>query len=254
MTGTEGRLLEAAILVGGAGTRLKSIMRDRPKPMAVVGGKPFLEWLIVSLRKRGIARIVLCTGYRSDAIEKYFGDGVAWGLEIVYSHESVPLGTGGAIRKALDKLDTNSFLLMNGDSYSDFTMSDLIATHRARRASATIVLVRVDDSLRYGTVVLNKDNAVVSFIEKATKDRGALINAGVYLFKREVIAEIAPGKVVSLEHDVLPKLAGRGLYGMVVDGERFVDIGTPESYEAANNCYSLWQELAQDDNQREKSR
>ena len=224
--------IEAVILAGGEGTRLREVVKDRPKPMASVGGRPFLEWLVRSLCVQGVRRIVLCTGYMSEAIEKHFGDGDKWDVKIVYSRDPVPLGTGGALRQALHLIGSDRFVAMNGDSYCRVDIWRLEATHRARQACATLWLVPVDDCTRYGAVEVAENGAIQAFREKSLAQHPGWINAGVYLLQRETLLSIPPGCSFSMEMDFFPRLISQGLYAVRGSGP-FVDIGTPESYKRA---------------------
>ena len=220
------------ILVGGKGTRLQSTVYDRPKPMADVAGKPFLEWLLISLYEKGIRKVILCTGYMGEMVESYFGDGGKWDLQVRYSHETFPLGTGGAVRNALDLVQGGSFLVLNGDSYCRFDLNSMEKKHNYKSALATMWLVKMNDCSRYGSVVLDDNGMVQSFSEKSLVSGAGLINAGIYLLDSKLVETIAKDRKVSLEKDVFPHIVGTGLAGVVGDGV-FVDIGTPESYASA---------------------
>lgn len=226
-------LLEAVVLAGGLGTRLRPSVSDRPKAMALVAGRPFLEWLIEDLRHQGIGRLVLCTGYMSESIEDHFGSGRPWGLEIVYSRECAPLGTGGAIKLALSKLHGSRFLALNSDSFCDFNLRTLDDTHRKHTAAATLWLVSVEDSERFGAVTLNSKQEITEFHEKSGPRKPGLINAGVYLLERKIFESLPDGSTFSLEKNVFPQLIGQGIFGVVGLGP-FLDIGTPESYGMAD--------------------
>jgi NDP-sugar pyrophosphorylase family protein len=223
---------EAVILAGGKGTRLQSIVNDRPKPMAQVAGRPFLEWLILLLRAQDVRRIVFCTGHMSAVIEAYFGDGKQWGMEFAYSREQALLGTAGAVRHALPRLRSDRFLVLNGDSYSEADTKQLETAHLARGARATLWCVRAENCQRYGSVEIDRDGAVQAFREKATGRGAGVINAGVYMLEREAVSSISEGRSVSLEAEFFPSLIGHGLYAVVRETP-FLDIGTPEAYAAA---------------------
>ena len=233
---------DALILVGGKGTRLQSVVSDRPKPMAGVAGRPFAEWMLLALRKQGVRRIIFGTGHRADAFREHFDDGGQWDIEVDYSHETEPLGTGGAIRLALDTVRSERVLVMNGDSYCPFDLPRLQHAHAERGARASIWLVRVDDCRRFGTVEVGADGEVVAFLEKQGVARAGLINAGIYLCERGVIEPIPEGRAVSIEREVFPGLIGQGLCAVVGDGP-FIDIGTPESYAVADRFLD-WGTLA----------
>jgi D-sedoheptulose 7-phosphate isomerase len=224
-------MIEAVILCGGLGQRLRPVLPDRPKPLALVGDRPFLEWLVLALAVAGIRRIVLATGYLGEAIEQALGDGRRWQVELVYSHETEPLGTGGALRLAAGKAHGSPLLVLNGDSYCRVQLDRMLRFHRDRQAQVTMWLHRHPDAGRYGTVELGGDGAVSQFLEKGRSGAG-LISCGVYLVERPVIETIPEHRAVSLERDVFPGLAG--LYGMVGSGT-FLDIGTPEALAKADN-------------------
>jgi NDP-sugar pyrophosphorylase family protein len=224
--------IEAMILVGGKGTRLQSAVSDRPKPMADVAGKPFLEYLILSLYKEGVREVVLCTGYMGEKVESYFGDGDKWNLQVRYSHETFPLGTGGAVRNALDLIQGDRFLVLNGDSYCRFDLDSMEKNNNSKSALATMWLVKMNDCSRYGSVVMDDKGMVRSFSEKSSVSGAGLINAGIYLLERRLVENIEKERMVSLERDIFPNIVGKGLAGVVGEGV-FVDIGTPESYASA---------------------
>ncbi len=224
--------LNAMILAGGKGTRLQSVVNHRPKAMAEVSGRPFVEWLLLELRAQGIRRVVFCTGYLSEVIEGYFGDGRDWDLELLYSCEPVPLGTAGAVHYALNQVNGDRFLVMNGDSYCHVDVILMKEMHTIRKARATLWLVPMNDCRRYGSVIVEDDGAIQAFQEKSPEKRGGLINAGVYLLERELVEKIPDSYPVSIETEVFPKLIGHELYGVVGNGP-FIDIGTPKAYARA---------------------
>ena len=220
---------DAVILVGGKGARLRRVVGDRPKPMAVVAGRPFVEWLLLSLRAQGVRRVVFCTGYMSEVVEAHFRDGRQWDMEVEYSCDPSPLGTAGAVRHALSQVRSDRFLVMNGDSFCRVDINRLVEVHTMHSARATLWLVEVNDCSRYGSVVVGTDGAVQAFREKREQKIAGLISAGVYLMEREAADTIPEGRAVSLETEFFPRLIGHGLYGVVGDGP-FLDIGTPEAY------------------------
>jgi phosphoheptose isomerase len=227
-------LIDAIILAGGKGTRLSSVIADRPKPMADVEGRPFIEWLIRQLRAQGVRRIILSTGHMAELFEAWFGSGRRLGVEIVYSREQEPLGTGGAMRLALQHAHSHVVLVMNGDSFCGFSLQDMLAAHKASNAKATLVLTDVPSTDRYGSVVVNEAGAVQAFREKQAGMGAGRINAGVYLLHRDVISAIPEHQAVSIEREVFPSLIGHGLHACVAEGP-FIDIGTPESYRDAGD-------------------
>jgi D-glycero-alpha-D-manno-heptose 1-phosphate guanylyltransferase len=227
------RELDAIILCGGLGTRLRQVVADRPKSMAIVRGRPFLEWLLLALIAREVRRVVLATGYLGEAIEERFGNGQMLGLDLVYSRESRPLGTAGSMRLAASAIKTSPILVMNGDTYCNFDLEDMLKLHRTQEALATIWLQEVELAERFGAVELAEDGLVRGFREKVAAPRG-LVNAGVYLVQRRLIDRIPPDRMVSLEREIFPSTVGHGLYALVGKGT-FVDIGTPESLEKAGD-------------------
>lgn len=224
-------LQTAAVLAGGLGTRLRPAVSDRPKALAKVGGHPFLAYVLDVLVSAGIPRAVICTGYRGEMIQQAFGPRYGR-LALHYSHEDVPLGTGGALRAALPRIGSETILALNGDSLCAADLSAFAASHQQRQAAISLLLAQVDDTSRYGQVELDDDGRVLQFVEKGTHRGPGWINAGVYLIERSALRSIPPQKNVSLERTVFPGFLGRGLYGHR-GGRQFLDIGTPESYSVA---------------------
>jgi D-glycero-alpha-D-manno-heptose 1-phosphate guanylyltransferase len=223
--------MQAVILAGGLGTRLRSVVNDRPKTMALVNNKPFLAYQLEFLVEQGVKKVILCVGYLHEQIMEYFQDGRDFGLKIEYSVEQTLLGTGGAIKLAESKIGNQPFYCLNGDTYSRFDLGKLAEVKNKFSAAATIVLSSVPDASRYGTVEVADDGRVLSFMEKNGEAKPALVNVGCYLFSPSILDLIVPNKVVSLEQDVLPKAIKQNIpvYGCKLQGE-FIDIGTPESY------------------------
>jgi D-glycero-alpha-D-manno-heptose 1-phosphate guanylyltransferase len=219
--------MQAIILAGGKGLRLRAVVKNMPKSMAEIAGKPFLEYLLLQLGKSGIRDIVLSLGYKKEMIKSYFGTGRDWGLKITYSEEKKPLGTGGALRKAVKYLNQDDFIAMNGDSFLGIDFKRFIDFHRTHKGIGTIALQKAGNSLRYGSVSLNSKKEITGFSEKKSAANG-LINAGVYIFKRRILNFIPKGNV-SLENEVFPILCNRGLYGMRIK-RFFTDIGIPGDY------------------------
>ncbi len=233
--------LQAVVLCGGVGRRLQPVVSDRPKCLAPVGERPFLEYLLLWLQSGGIKSVCLAVGYKGDQIMKHFGNGSRWGMSLSYAMEQEPLGTAGALKNAAPFVGRDPFLVLNGDSVLDVQCQDLVRFHQEREALATLALSEVPETQRYGRVRIDADGRVLGFREKAAETEsggsrpceGLAINGGVYVFSRQMFAEIpdAPPPV-SLEMDVFPKLIGRGLYGFLTVGY-FIDIGIPEDYERA---------------------
>jgi len=225
------RELDVVTLAGGLGTRLKAALPDLPKVLAPVAGRPFLEYLLIQLRDQGFRDVTLAVGHMAERIEAQFGSGQSLGLGLRYSREHEPLGTGGALRLALALTDSNDLLVLNGDSFFGIDFGALVDFHTRQRAAATIALARVPECARYGSVSIDETGRVLAFREKGETGSG-IISGGIYVFARSSIEQIASGRKVSLEQEVLPSLVGHGLYGVLLDGY-FADIGTPDAYEEA---------------------
>lgn len=221
----------AVILAGGLGTRLRATVGDRPKVLAEVRGRPFLAYLLDRLSDAGIGEIVVSIGYRGGDVRAAFGNAYR-GRPLRYAEETSPLGTAGALSAVVPQLRSDPVLVLNGDSCCEVDLADLWRWHAARAARGTICLTRVADTRRFGRVTVDDGGVVERFVEKGDSEGAGWINAGVYVFARAVLAAIPPDRPVSLEREVLPAWIGRGLYGRCVDG-RFIDIGTAESYSAA---------------------
>lgn len=227
----------AVILVGGKGTRLQSVVADRPKVLAAVNGRPFLAYLLDQIAATGITHTILCVGYRGEQVQAAFGEAYA-GMCLAYSQEATLLGTGGALRLALPLIACEAFIAMNGDSFCEVNVADLWVWHHARQANATLVLTPKSDTARYGRVSLSADGTISGFEEKGSTVGAGWVNAGIYVFDSEMVRAIPPGRAVSLEHEVFPGWIGQRLYGYQSWG-RFLDIGTPESYAHADALLAL---------------
>jgi len=225
---------QALVLVGGLGTRLRSIVKDRPKPMSPVGGRPFLAYVLDLLAKHGIDDVVLCTGYLGQMVEEHFGDGREIGMRLRYSREPEPRGTAGAVRLAADLVSGDDFLMLNGDSLFAVDLRALLDDHRGSGALATLALRPMEDGGRFGAVDLAEDGSIRGFSEKDPSRRNVLINGGVYAFSRELLEKIPEGRAVSLEREIFPDLLGPRFRG-VVSGSYFVDMGLPEIYARLND-------------------
>jgi mannose-1-phosphate guanylyltransferase len=232
MTGPAPRLdVDAVVLVGGQGTRLRPLTLSAAKPMLPTAGVPFLEHLLSRIRDIGIRHVVLGTSYKPDTFSSYFGDGAQFGLEIEYVVEQEPLGTGGGIRNVLDRLRAPNVMVFNGDVVSGLDLAGLLETHRSQQADVTLHLVRVPDPRAFGCVPTDADGRVTEFLEKSPTPPTDQINAGCYVFKREVIAAIPGDQVVSVERETFPGLlaAGATVVGHV-DTSYWLDLGTPAAF------------------------
>jgi D-glycero-alpha-D-manno-heptose 1-phosphate guanylyltransferase len=221
----------AIILAGGFGTRLASVVNDVPKPMAPVADKPFLEWQLQYLSAQGITRVVLAVSHKRDVIQDHFGSAFK-NLDIQYSVEEQPLGTGGGIKQAFEMADAPTALVLNGDSVFICPLAPLFETHSRHLADITIALKRMYKFDRYGTVELDAQNRIQAFNEKTYCDEG-LINTGVYVINKNVFDGFETGIKFSFEKDVMEKHTQHfTVAGCVAEGY-FIDIGIPEDYTRA---------------------
>jgi D-glycero-alpha-D-manno-heptose 1-phosphate guanylyltransferase len=235
---------DAIILCGGAGLRLKSVTADSPKVMAMVSGKPFLELLLQQLKGAGWERVILAVGYRADVIRAYFGD-YACGLRIFYSIEETPLGTGGALRKAIELAGGDTVLVLNGDSYTNADLGAFVADHKVQAADVSVLVVPLDGRSDCGTVAVDGDGRIVHFVEKEKSELPGHINAGIYVVSRKVLAEIVLEGQVSLERELFQRwlAEGRKLRAFLWQGQ-CIDIGTPERYWSAQYLLGDAEEVA----------
>ena len=223
-------MMTAAVLAGGLGTRLRTVLSDRPKVLAPVAGRHFLAYLLDQLADAGFTEVVLCTGYLGEQVKGAFG--AHWRkLHLRYSQEPQPMGTAGALRHALELLSSDDVLVLNGDSYCDVDLGSLIDFHVSSGAGSTLTLTEVPDITRYGAVDCDYDGAIRGFREKGSAGPG-LMNAGVYVLSHRMIESVPAGLPVSLERDCFPHWVGKGLRGYR-GGKRFLDIGIPESFQEA---------------------
>lgn len=221
---------EAIILAGGKGTRLQSVVSNVPKPMALIGEKPFLMLLLQYLQSQGIEKVVLSVGYMYEIIQETFGESFN-GLSISYSIESEPLGTGGAIAKAMTMVESQSVLVLNGDSFIKIDLEEIERKIPTSENHSLLVLKEMNNVSRYGSVVL-KDEVITAFEEKQFKEK-ALINAGVYVLNKDIFKDKHLPEKFSFEKDFLEKEVEKGnLRGIVTNGY-FIDIGVPEDYQKA---------------------
>lgn len=220
---------EAIVLAGGFGTRLRKVVSDVPKPMAPMDdrGTPFLAIVLEQLAKQGVEKVILSVGYMSEVIQNYFGDSYA-GMDVVYSHESEPLGTGGAVKKALSLCSRDIVFILNGDTYFDVDLTDLEYKHRESGADFTLAAKEMLHFDRYGELDLAVDDRVIAFREKKYCDYG-YINGGIYCIKKTILSNVKQ-EVFSLERDFLEKkIKSLRIVAYKADG-CFVDIGVPEDY------------------------
>ena len=229
-------MTEAIILAGGVGSRLKSSVPDVPKPMAVINGKPFLYYLLTYLESQHISRIIISVGYKYETIIDYFGNDFH-SIPIIYVVEEKPLGTGGGITLALKECNMEHIFIMNGDSFFPVDFQELKKVHDEKKAEITLALKKIPESDRYGTTILDNNSIIVSFSEKAER-KEALINGGIYLLDKSKFEQRRFAESFSFEKDYLEKVVDDKCVAGCIFNNYFVDIGTPESYEKAQNDFN----------------
>ena len=228
-------MIEAVILVGGQGRRLRPLTDTRPKPMMPLVDRPFVAHQLDQLRRFGVTDVIFSCGYRPEALQGHFGDGTDIGMRLRYVVDPVPLGTAGAVKNAESMLTSAQVLVFNGDVLTDLDLSLVVAQHEATGVAGTLALTPVADPSRYGLVRLHPDRRVEEFLEKPRPDQlragePFLINAGTYLLEREVLDRIPLGEPCSIERDIFPGLAREGRLAGYPSDSYWRDIGTPDSY------------------------
>lgn len=228
------RKKEAIILAGGLGTRLKSEVPDLPKPMAPVAGRPFLEYLFAYLKRFGFSRIVLSTGYLSEKISSYYGNSYD-SMKLIYAREEKPLGTGGALKFALQHCEEQHVLVLNGDSFLDVNLVEFELFHLHYGGMFSIATRSVENAARYGTIEV-EDDEIKAFREKSGEEKPGLINGGAYYVDNYFFMENCPEEdVFSLEKDFFEKNVDNfGFFAFPCEGY-FIDIGIPEDYQRAQD-------------------
>ncbi len=227
-------MLEAVLLVGGRGTRLRPLTVSTPKPMLPVAGVPFLQHQIAKLHDAGVDHVVLATSYQPEVFEDYFGDGSAFGLRLDCVQEVEPLGTGGGIRNVADRLTSapdGPVVILNGDVLSGHDLAGQVHQHLDTHADVTLHLVEVDDARAFGCVPTDETGRVQAFLEKMAEPVSRWVNAGAYVFRRKVIDSIPEGRPVSVERETFPGLldAGASVWGFK-ETAYWLDLGTPASF------------------------
>lgn len=228
--------MEAIILAGGLGSRLKAAVPDVPKPMAPINNRPFLEYLLDYWIGQGVNRFILSLGYKPEIIEEHFGV-FYQGAEVAYVVEDRPRGTGGGLLLALERLhSSDTFLVMNGDTFFEVDLGLMRRYHQGVNAEVTVALRELEANSRYAGVEIEQDGKITAFDNRARTSGLALINGGVYLAEKSAFANVVPesDEPVSIEDQLYPRMlaAGRRLYGFLSSG-RFIDIGIPEDYRRA---------------------
>jgi len=222
--------MQALVLAGGEGTRLRPLTYTTPKPVMPLAGRPFLSFMLDRLRRHGVEEVILSCGFLSAGVRDVLGD-VYGGMRLRYVIEEEPLGTAGPVRLAYDEgLLAERLLVLNGDVLTDMDLSAELAQHKRTGAVATLALVAVDDTASYGVVPTDREGRVQEFLEKTVGHAPThRVNAGAYVLERDAVERVAPGRAVSFEHEVFPALVGEGLYGWPADCY-WIDIGTRERY------------------------
>ena len=222
--------MQALVLAGGEGTRLRPLTLTVPKPVMPLAGRPFLTFMLDWLKGHGVDDVLLSCGFLAHAVEEVLGDEHD-GMRLRYVHEDEPLGTAGPLRLAADEgLLADRLFILNGDVLTDMDLTSQLAFHEEKNATATLALIAVEDTSSYGVVPTDKGGAVIEFLEKSPGPAPTnRINAGAYVIEREVVERIPPGRAVSFEREVFPSLVGVGLYGFMSEGY-WIDIGTPDRY------------------------
>jgi len=226
---------KAYLLVGGEGTRLRPITLETPKALIPVNGKPMVEHIIDHLNSFGVDEFYLSVGYLKEKIMDYFGDGSKKGIKIDYVIEDEPLGTAGGLNLAKDRL-TERFVMLNGDVLSKINLSDMEGFHETHGGLGTLALREVPDARTYGAMKMDGDK-ILDFVEKSDNPPSNLINAGFYILEPGVFDYVPPTGFSMVEREVFPKMAQDGkLFGYVYSGQ-WMDIGTPERLEEANEVW-----------------
>lgn len=224
--------IDIIILCGGKGTRLQPVVSDRPKALAVFGNSTFIDILIKSLKKTGFNRFILCIGYMKDQIKDHFKN--TNDFSITFSEEEVPLGTGGALKKAQSLINSEDFIVMNGDSICEINFKDFYQFHKNSGSLLSIALVPAQDSRDFGSVFMDDRFNITSFKEKVATQNSGLINAGVYFMNKDIFDYMPEIQKFSLENDFFPNMVGKRCKGFIINCE-LIDIGTPERYEKAGH-------------------
>jgi len=227
--------VDAVVLVGGLGTRLRPLTLSAPKPMLPTAGVPLLAHLLSRIRDAGVQHIVLGTSYQADVFASYFADGRRFGIDLEYVVETEPLGTGGGIRNVADRLRGDTTLVFNGDVLSGIDLTALLDRHADTAADVTLYLTTVDDARPFGCVPTDGDGRVLAFLEKDPNPVSDQINAGTYVFRRSVLETIPTGRPVSVERETFPGLLADGANVIgYVDRSYWRDLGTPGDFVAGS--------------------
>ena len=222
--------IDTVILVGGLGTRLQPVLKDKPKCLAPINGKPFIDILLDDCINQGLRRFILCVGYLKEQVIEHLSSRID--CEIIFSVENKPLGTYGAIINAEKHINCDQLLVLNGDTFVEINYNKLIEWHNKKNSDITIVLNYLENIGRYGLVTIDSNSKINGFIEKGTDSGAGWINVGVYLINKLILKVITVNQNISFEYDIFPDYIGKSIYGFRNDGN-MIDIGIPVSYDEA---------------------
>ena len=238
MTRNRTAACDLLVLCGGLGTRLRSVVSDRPKPMAMIEERPFVDFVIDHFVQHGVQRIILCTGYLGNHIAEWYA-GRSRAYELLMSREGSPLGTAGALRQAVGLIRSDPFMVVNGDSLINVDPEDFLKFHTAKGGCASVTLVNASMRADVGFVTIAPDARITAFAERQPDASSRFHNAGVYLFERPLVEQLPEHRPYSIEVDLLPALLSRGVFGFVSDASLY-DIGTPERLEGYRSSCRTW--------------
>lgn len=230
--------IDVVILCGGLGKRLKKVLGNNPKAFVEFNGRPFMDILISYLSGLGFRRFILGVGHKAGLIKTYYKKMNCRKIKILFSEEKMPLGTGGALKKAKKLIKSNQFFVLNGDSLSFFNPGKCLLFHKKKQALLTMLLSKVKDNRDYGSVELNRNFCITKFNEKSEKPQSSLVNIGIYIFNKEIFDFMLPVKKFSLEYDLFPFLTGKNIFGYLIRKGSFIDVGTPKRYANAKKYFS----------------
>jgi len=233
-------LKHAVILAGGLGTRLREVISDCPKPMALINNRPFLEYLFDFLVDSGITDVVLSVGYKNEIISQHFNNRYR-SLKIRYSVEDKPLGTGGAVKKALAEIESKSVLVLNGDTIFRINLINFYKQYVDKSANVMIAIKKLDNSSRYGTVNIDKHSRITGFLEKSNHNNSGLINGGIYIINKSFFQNNSPEGKFSIEKDFFEKLHHTDNIFGFISNEYFLDIGIPKDLKIAENEFTRFE-------------
>ena len=227
--------IDVLILCGGTGTRLSSIVNDRPKPMVQIDERPFLDILIEYISGFGFKRFILCTGHKSEVIREYYCKKQT-SYEVLISDEQHPLGTAGAVKSAEALIQSDTFMVANGDSFCSVNMDGFLKFHFDKKSLVSVSVVESENAADKGSIWLDDSQKIKVFQEKTKPSGKVYVNAGIYFCQKEVLSNICEGRKCSLEYEIFPELTKKSFYGYIVDGT-IIDIGTPQRLQKAKNYF-----------------